>query len=295
MQTDPTSTIVVGYDGSPSAETAVDWAAREADRSDASLRVVSAIPWPYDAIGMAPQPSFDPSKLADQLAEEGRTRALKVLEESRVVAVGVSANAATALTGESGKATLVVLGNSGRSRIAQVFTGSVMVGVVAHAECDVAVISGGDVVMPGPERPVVVGIDGSDAALKAATRAADEAARWGAPLQIVQTWILSTTTGWSGALAGTTVLSEGSELFGKAARESVGRARREVLATHPDLEVETIVLEQHPARALVDLSKQAGLVVVGTRGLGGFERLMLGSVSRYVVQHSEGPVLVVRR
>lgn len=294
MQNGPVRNVVVGYDGSPAAEAAVDWAACQAERRGAPLRVVSAIPWPYDALGMAPQPTFDPARLAEELAEEGRERAGRHLDPSLITAVGVPANAATALVAESAAASLVVLGHSGRSRLAQVFTGSVTVGVAAHAECDVAVVPEGELVVPGPDRPVVVGVDGSEVAQAAALRAGDEAARWGAPLRIIQTWTLAMTTGWSGALAGTTVIDGAAEAFGGAARTSVARAADAVRAAHPELEVDSIVIEEHPAHVLAEMSGDAGLVVVGTRGLGGFERLVLGSVSRYVVQHAEGPVVVVR-
>jgi nucleotide-binding universal stress UspA family protein len=294
MQSGPVPNVVVGYDGSPAAETAVDWGARQAERRGAPLRIISAIPWPYDSLGMAPQPTFDPARLAEELAGEGRDRAIKRLDPSQVTAVGVPANAATALVTESAAASLVVLGHSGRSRLSQVFTGSVTVGVAAHAECDVAVVPAGEVVVPGPERPVFVGIDGSEEAQAAALRAAAEADRWGAALRIIQTWTLSMTTGWSGALAGTTVIDGAAEAFGSAARASVARAADAVHEAYPDLEVDQIVVEDHPAHLLVEMSKEAGLVVVGTRGLGGFERLVLGSVSRYLVQHAAGPVVVVR-
>lgn len=294
MQTGPVPNVVVGYDGSPAAETAVDWAACQAERRRAPLRIVSAIPWPYDALGMAPQQTFDPARLAEELAEEGRERAVEHLDPSRVTAVGVPANAATALVTESAAASVVVLGHSGRSRLAQVFTGSVTVGVAAHAECDVAVIPAGELVFPGPDRPVVVGVDGSEVAQTAALRAGGEADRWGAPLRIVQTWSLAMTTGWSGALAGTTVIDGAADAFGSAARASVERAADAVREVYPGLQVDPVVLEEHPAHVLVELSGEAGLVVVGTRGLGGFERLVLGSVSRYVVQHANGPVMVVR-
>jgi nucleotide-binding universal stress UspA family protein len=299
MQTGPVPNVVVGYDGSAAAETAVDWGALQAERRRAPLRIVSAIPWPYDSLGMAPQPTFDPARLAEELAGEGRDRAIKRLDPAQVpavevTAVGVPANAATALVTESAAASLVVLGHSGRSRLAQVFTGSTTVGVAAHAECDVAVVPAGKVIVPGPDRPVVVGVDGSEVAQAAALRAGQEADRWGAPLRIVQSWTLALTTGWSGALAGTTVIDGAVEAFGTAARASVNRAADAVLEAFPDLQVDQIVVEEHPARVLVEMSDEAGLVVVGTRGLGGFERLVLGSVSRYVVQHAGGPVVVVR-
>ncbi|MDN5796804.1 MAG: universal stress protein [Intrasporangium sp.] len=296
MQTVPsTDRIVVGFDGSPAAESAVDWAAQQAKRRGVSLRVVAAIPWPYNGIGMGAATPFDPHELAKELAVDGQKRAVKILDEDQVNVVGVADSAANALVEESQSAGLVVVGHPSRSRLGQVFIGSVVYGVVAHAKCNVAVVPDGDVVLPGVRHAVVVGVDGSDAALAAVTQAAEEAHRWGAPLQIVQTWFLSTVTGWSGALAGTTIIDEDSDFFGKAARASVATAAAHAKALHNDLVVETLVYDEHPARALVDVSRTCGLLVVGNRGLGGFERLMLGSVSRYVIQHAIVPVLVVRR
>lgn len=287
--------IVVGFDGSPAAESAVDWAAAQAKRRGVGLRVLAAIPWPYNGIGMGAATPFDPEHLALELAADGRKRALKVLDEADVRVVGAADNAANALVDASESADLVVVGHPSRSRLGQIFIGSVVYGVVAHAKCDVVVVPDGDPALPDARHPVMVGVDGSDAALKAVERAADEAHRWGAPLEIVQTWFLSTATGWSGALAGTAIVDDDADFFDRAAGESVARAAAEAKALHEELTVETSVHEEHPARALVDQSKKAGLLVVGSRGLGGFERLLLGSVSRYVIQHATVPVLVVRR
>lgn len=290
-----THSIVVGFDGSPAAESAVDWAAAQAKHRGVGLRVVAAIPWPYNGIGMGAATPFDPQELARELAADGQKRALKTLDASDVTVIGHADSAANALVDESESADLVVVGHPSRSHLGQIFIGSVVYGVVAHAKCDVAVVPDGNVSVPGPRHPVMVGVDGSDAALKAVERAAEEAHRWGAPLEIMQTWYLSTVTGWSGSLAGTTIVDDDADFFGKAARESVAAAAAEAKARHADLAVETLVFEEHPARALVDMSKKAGLIVVGSRGLGGFERLLLGSVSRYVIQHATVPVLVVRR
>lgn len=296
METVPSShPIIVGFDGSPAAESAVDWAAALARQRGVGLRVLAAVPWPYSGMGIGAAAPFDPQQLAHDVATDGKNRALKVLGESDVTVIGHTDNAANALVEESGSADLVVVGHPSRSRLGQVFIGSVVYGVVTHAKCNVAVVPDGKVVVPGPRHPVMVGVDGSDAALTAVERAAEEAHRWGAPLEIVQTWFLSTATGWSGTLAGSTMVDQSTEFFVEAARESVTKAAARAKSLQEDLPVETLVFEEHPARALVDTSKKAGLLVVGSRGLGGFQRLLLGSVSRYVIQHATVPVLVVRR
>lgn len=296
MHTVPaTHSIVVGFDGSAAAESAVDWAAAQARQRGVGLRVVAAIPWPYNGIGKGAAMPIDPHQLARDLATEGQKRALKMLDESDITVIGHADNAVNALVDQSESASLVVVGHPSRSRLGQVFIGSVVYAVVAHANCDVAVVPDGNVVLPGPRHAVMVGVDGSEAALKAVDQAAEEAHRWGAPLEIVQTWTLATVTGWSGPFAGTTILDDHANFFGQEARKSVARAAAEAKMVHPDLAVETLVFDEHPARALVDTSRKAGLLVVGRRGLGRFEGLLLGSVSRYVIQHATVPVLVVRR
>lgn len=287
--------VVIGWDGSTAAEAAIAWGVQVAQRRGAPIRVVSAIPWPYDSLGLAPQAAFDAAEVANEVATQGRDKVVALLgDPDRVVAVGVPTTPATALVTESATAGLVVIGNKGRSRIAQVFTGSATVGVVAHAQCDVAVVPAERPQLPGPDRPVVVGVDGSDTSLAAAVQAGQIAAWWNAPLRIVQTWNLADALGWSGGPPGATFLAEAARSLEEAARTSVDRTAEAVRQAHPGVHVETQVLEQHPAHVLAELSETAGLVVVGTRGLGGFERLMLGSVSRYLVQHAAGPVIVVR-
>ena len=73
-------------------------------------------------------------------------------------------------------------------------------------------------------------------------------------------------------------------------REAVERARSD----HPAVNVETAVIEGPPARVLVALSADADLLVVGSRGRGGFSELLLGSVSQQCVHHARCPVTVVR-
>jgi nucleotide-binding universal stress UspA family protein len=290
-----THSIVVGFDGSVAAESAVDWAAAQAKQRGVGLRVVAAVSWPYNGIDKGAAIPIDTHQLAHDLAADGRQRARKLLDESDITAVGRPDDAANALVDESESAELVVVGHPSRSRLGQVFMGSVVYPVIAHAACDVAVVPDGNVGLPGPRHPVMVGIDGSQTALKAVDRAAEEAHRWGASLEIVQTWSLAMVTAWSGPLAGTTVLDKNANFFGKQARESVATAAAQARALHQDQADDTHVQEEQPARALVDLSGTAGLLVVGSRGLGRFDRLLLGSVSRYVIAHATVPVLVVRR
>ena len=289
--------IVVGFDGSPGAECAVEWAAQEADRRGVSLRVVTAklfVELPFGNVAAGTVPSRDPGQSAGQVVANGRLRAEKVLDEERVTTVTIWGNPAGALVDESRKASLVVIGHPERGKARAFVTGSVAFAVAAHARCDVAVIPQRDLVAPGPDRPVVVGTDGSPHGLRAATRAAEAAARWGAPLLVVRAWQLPSVTGWAGSGAGGEVRPEEIAACDRTARESVESAARAVRESFPDLAVQTAVIQAHPVDALLGTAEGAALLVVGSRGFGGFKRLLLGSVSRAVIHYAETPVLIVR-
>ncbi|MGW5237831.1 universal stress protein [Monashia sp. NPDC004114] len=289
--------IVVGFDGSPGAECAVDWAAQEADRRGVALRVVTArvyVDLPFAGAGVLAVPPRDPSASASGVVAEGRRRAEKVLEDARVATVTIWGQPAGALVDESREASLVVVGHPERGKAREYITGSVAFAVAAHSKCDVAVVPPGDLVLPRPDRPVVVGADGSQAAMQAALRAAEIASRWGAPLLVVRAWQLPSLTGWAGSVGGVAAEPDEIAFYESAARESVDSTAGAVQESFPDVTVQTRVVEAHPVVGLLDAAEQAGLLIVGTRGLGGFKRLLLGSVSRAVIHYAETPVIVVR-
>ncbi|WP_329320553.1 universal stress protein [Streptomyces sp. NBC_01262] len=134
---------------------------------------------------------------------------------------------------------------------------------------------------PFPEAPhgyVVVGVDGSDVSLRALDRAVEEAQRRGAALEIVH--------GWPWGHGGEPTIDVPQSVLEFAADRARQRA--------PELNIATTVTGVDAAEALVRRGRDAVLTVVGTRGLGGFAGLLLGSVSLRVAAHSAGPLLVVR-
>ncbi|MEW2314373.1 universal stress protein [Streptomyces bauhiniae] len=137
-------------------------------------------------------------------------------------------------------------------------------------------------------RPVVVGVDGSESALRAVDWAADEAALRGAPLRIVY------ASRWEryeeAALADETVEPREEVL----ARSFVETAARRAGLRRPRLLIATFVLAEDPEYALVRESELAGVVVLGCRGRGGVTEMLLGSVSLGVAGHAHCPVVVVR-
>jgi nucleotide-binding universal stress UspA family protein len=288
--------VVVGFDGSAPSTAALDWAAAEAVRRGLPLKVVLAVelgtalpmdagaPWAMDKIESAAK-----EVLADAVDRARKTDPGLVVESTLVVDT-----AAAALVAASRTAALVVVGNRGHGDLLGTLLGSVAFGVTAHSTCPVAVVRGDSLRVPGPDAPVVVGVDGSDASGAALDEAADLADRAGAPLHVVAAFQVA-VTGWVGVTPWSDVypeeeLAEAAEGTAKAA---LAYARERIRRNHTALEVEFTAVRARPADALAERSKTAGVVVVGSRGRGGFRSLIMGSVSRGVVHQAQSPVLVV--
>jgi nucleotide-binding universal stress UspA family protein len=142
--------------------------------------------------------------------------------------------------------------------------------------------------MPG----IVVGVDGLDNALRALNWAMKEAAAHHAPLTVLAVHEVASSQ-WTGHPM---VLPEDETLVEKtqqAAEEAVSKAVAQLGQPQPP-SVTVRALSGLPAQALIDASSDADLLVVGSRGVGGFARLMIGSVSYQVVHHAHCPVVVVR-
>ncbi|MHC3467380.1 universal stress protein [Streptomyces sp. 7R007] len=135
---------------------------------------------------------------------------------------------------------------------------------------------------------VVAGIDDTEQARPAAEWAADEAASQGWALWLVHAVGPGTELG--GAETGMGVTEQVLE----GATGLLDDVRRSLAATRPGLRTETVLSHDRPAEALLAAAEDADLVVVGTRGRGGFAGLLLGSVSLKTAAHAQRPVVVVR-
>ncbi|GAA1331519.1 universal stress protein [Saccharothrix algeriensis] len=138
--------------------------------------------------------------------------------------------------------------------------------------------------------PIVVGVDGSASALAATGWAAREAARHRVPLRLVHAYLLPPTGYPELVVNGPEV----RQAFEQQGRQWVQDAAVAARAAVPDVRVETAVVVDHPAAALVAASREARQVVLGSRGLGGFTGLLVGSVAVAVSAHGACPVVVVR-
>lgn len=141
--------------------------------------------------------------------------------------------------------------------------------------------------MSGQERRIVVGVDGSQSSKAALRWAIRQARLTGSTVDAVMAWRYPVTYGWAPAI------DAGIDLEGNA-RKALVEALNEVSGLEPEVPVRPVVAEGHPSDVLLRTAEGADLLVVGSRGLGGFASTMVGSVSLSCMLHAHCPVLVMR-
>lgn len=291
--------IVVGYDGSSESKAAVHWAASVAARRNRPLVVACAA-------GI--DPGEKAAEQAQALAEEGAERA-RQSADIEVTAEAPAAGVVSTLVGMSEDAELVVMGNRGRGRLRGALLGSAAFSVTIHAKCPVAITHDTVRALPSKELPIVVGTDGSEAGSIAVREAARLASETGATLKVVVSYPSPTNEPWLTAHYPDEVVDKNvwerqvfdpdldgtsGEQRQKQAAGFAHEAAEQVVAAYPNVDVELIVIAGRPERAIVEAAADASLIVVGARGRGDFASLLLGSVSRDVIQHADCTVYVVR-
>lgn len=288
--------VLVGLDGSGADEPVVDWAADEAARLDAPLRLVNVVDpgvqlTPYEAL-YAGAPSLAEEMDRDAHRVLGRAEA-RVRDRHPGLDVAVSVPwgpPAGALVRLSAGARRLVVGAPERGRLDRFLLGSVALPVTAHARCPVVVVPADAEVVP--PRRILVGVDGSETSTRATEVAFESAEASGAAVTCVLGWNLEFDEG--------VVVTEPESERWKAVEQRYAARLHEavdpIMARHPGVDVDLLVRHGSPARAVVEAGAELGadVVVVGSRGLGGFSGLLLGSVSRRVVQHAGRVVIVVR-
>jgi nucleotide-binding universal stress UspA family protein len=294
-----TGRIVVGYDGSEQSCSAVDWAAAEAQRRGLPLTVLHVV----DYLGMMPNamgPSGWPAAFADQAAKvagAGAERARDHAHGVEVVPVTQIGGAAGALIEASKDAALLVVGTHGRGQLSGALLGSVAFAVTGHARCPVIVVRGDAQRRTGPGRPVVVGFDGSTYAVAAVHYAADVAAETRAPLIVIAAYHPVSSLNPASAIYHGLARDNGRPDFDAIARQAALKLTAQALGLarerHPTLPATQRAIRGPVVDILTSAAERAGLLVVGSRGHGGFLGLMLGSVGHGVIHSSPCPVAVV--
>jgi nucleotide-binding universal stress UspA family protein len=295
--TQPVSTgIVVGVDGSEGAARALRWAVREAGLRHRPVTAVLA--WSYlDQHWAAPDHMFDPAYgEADALAalDEAVARALGTEVAAGVPRRAVCDLAARALLDASVGADMLVVGARGLGGFRGLLLGSVSQQCLNHARRPLVIVRHGDEATEvdghgEPER-IVVGVDGSVPANRALRWAADEARLRRGLLEVVHAW--RPPVSLIGIAPDAMAAVDPVEMEG-AARDVLDAAVGAVDPGGLAGPVERTLSSSGAAWAILESARRADLVVVGSRGRGGFAGLMLGSVSHQVSHHAPCPVVVI--
>lgn len=132
----------------------------------------------------------------------------------------------------------------------------------------------------------MVGVDGSESSKDALRWAAEQARQTGAAVHAISTWNFPTSYGWGPYIADVDLAAE--------ARRGLEQTIEEALGDKPDVPLVARVEQGHAAGILVDASREAALLVVGSRGRGAFTGMLLGSVSQHCAQNATCPVLITR-
>jgi nucleotide-binding universal stress UspA family protein len=295
-----TGRIVVGYDGSPPSTVALDWAAAEAQRRRLPLTVLHAVDFGTARPAPADAPLYPAlnQEVSTEVAREGAARAQKVAASLEITALAHLGQATHTLIDASRGAELVVVGAHSGGAVSTALLGSTAVAVSARALCPVVVVRSDPASPPAPPRPVVVGIDGSACAAAALLYAADLAGATGSALIVVSAYQPSLVDIRAGARHDATSMSDpGPDLKappGAAAVTMATDAVRSATHLHPGLDASSLVLEGTAAEVLCRAAVNAQMLVVGSRGHGGFAGLILGSVSRDVILRAPGLVTIIK-
>lgn len=283
--------ILAGFDGSEHARHAVRWAAAAADARRWPLTILTALPQSVDLAL--------PSAMAHQavLVDEGPSR-----EELEALCAELGAShpglqirsclvqegAVDALRRASGEAGFVVVGACGLGALPSMILGSVSDVLATHARGPVVVVPEreGD-----PAGPIVAGFAGADCSTAAIDFAAVQANLLHAPLHVVTAWVFAHPAPAGMGLMGSHLEQEPAIM--EALGEELRQATAHLSERYPQLDLRLEVVRDAPVELLVSRSSTARLLVVGSRGRGGFTGMLLGSTSRRVLQRSHCPAVVV--
>lgn len=281
--------IVVGVDGSAQSDAAVRWAAQEAVLRDLPLTLMHVVTpvivgWPMGPV-QASIAEWQEDTARAVIAASQKVLSASAAEGELSVRVEIRyAGALTALVDTTQDTWMVVVGSSGIGGVGRAVLGSVSGGLLHHAHCPVTIVHD-DTRPSDPGSPVLLGIDGSPASEAATAFAFDEASRRGVDLVALHAW------SDVGVFA---ILGADWHQYEDQGHEALAERLAGWQEQYPDVHVHRRIVCDRPARWLTDESQSAGLVVVGSRGRGGFTSMLLGSVSAAVARAAHAPVTVVR-
>lgn len=288
--------VVVGVDVPETSGAAVRWAAQTAALHGVTLKLVHSVE------GVAGLPSgvvaVDDSSTRAVLRDN--TDALSTLDQAvdqvreefpdlAVEAIEVVGDNVKSLLAHQDDSLLVV-GTGRRSALSELVLGSTSLGVAMHARSPVAVVppSGGEA--SASTGVVAVAVDGSADSAVAARVACYEARARGCRVVAVNTWALEVVDGFVVTESDEAEFAAIQERQRQVAEKSLASARRD----YPDVEIAVEVVHGRASGTLIERTGQVDLLVLGSRGLGGFSGKLLGSVSQRVLRGAACPVIIVK-
>lgn len=286
--------VVVGFDGSPAANVALDWGAATAVAHGLALTILTSRP---DAEAPVVELGDDDEgeeivgdEIADMLAAAAE-RIAAAHPELTVHNVVTPDSPVDSLLAASEAAAMIAIGSRGMEGFQGLLIGSTVMEVTPYAQCPVVVlyVPDADTVAAREEarhpNEVVVGFDGSSYSLQALTFGLQHAAATGLSLTVVH------ISGGSPKHDPQPVNPDAEDLTAEV-RDDLAEAVR-IAADFPTVPVSYLHAVGRPAGILIREASGSALAVVGARGRGGFAQLLLGSVGLQLVIHAECPVAVV--
>ncbi|NMN00075.1 universal stress protein [Bifidobacterium sp. DSM 109958] len=288
--------ILVGVDGSDASYKATWWAANYAKHAGLTLQIVCAYSLPsYAAVSFdATYTAMGDDNAAHSDAQEILSRAKAIADEQGVEAATliVTGDPASVFVELSRNYNLIVIGNRGKGGLAERLLGTTSSSLPAYAYCPVVVVpytddDGNLMHLNNTITKVAVGADESKWGVKALSIAAAFADSWDAELDVISAVPKIDGVTGSGTDEEHGVMAsylDDLEVRVKPLREE-----------HPNLVINKQLVPGSAVNALTEASHNHDVVIVGSRGRGGFTGLLLGSTSQGLLQHSVSPVYVVPR
>lgn len=264
--------IVVGFDGTDPSFVAVDWAAERAAREPCRIELITV----------------DHDDPAAEPGAEVRDATQRILDRSSssVVTTGrAPGRMPEALLRAAENADLLVIGTHRGRPVRSAVKGWLPLRTVAQSTVPTVVVP--DDWAPA-DGPILVGVDDDDSSSTAVAFAASEAEAAGVDLALLHAWQMP-----SPGADGTGALTASASHLKTVGRGVLNDAADSVADDHPSLDVEKVLVQDHPASALLSRAHRAALVVLGTHHRGPLAGALLGSVGQDTLWLSQAPVCVV--
>ena len=288
--------ILVGVDGSDASYKATWWAANYAKHAGRTLQIVCAYSLPsYAAVSFdATYTALGDDNVAHRDAQEILSKAKAIADEQRVSSTTliVTGDPASVFVELSRNYNLIVIGNRGKGGLAERLLGTTSSSLPAYAYCPIVVVpytddAGHLLHLNNTITKVAVGSDESKWGLKALDVAAEFANAWGAQLDVLS--VIPNIEGLTGSGS-----HEEHDVV-QSYMDDLNERIKPLLKAYPKLRVNKSIVPGSAVAALTEASHSHDVVVVGSRGRGGFTGLLLGSTSQGLLQHAVSPVYVVPR